>query len=176
MIHKSLNHTNIVKFEEMFEDAENVYLVLELCHNGVCFNVPRGLTAEHERYREAPRQIHGARGALLHGADTRRMPEHAPKLDYPPRLEAGQCVPRQRHADQDRRLWSRSTAQIPRGTQEDGVWHAQLHRARDPVRPGRWTQLRSGRVVRRSHSLHAARRAAAVPDVQCAEDLRSHPP
>ena len=35
MIHKSLNHTNIVKFEEMFEDAENVYLVLELCHNGV---------------------------------------------------------------------------------------------------------------------------------------------
>lgn len=34
MIHKSLNHHHIVKFEDMFEDAENVYFVLELCHNG----------------------------------------------------------------------------------------------------------------------------------------------
>jgi len=34
MIHKSLSHRHIVKFEEMFEDSENVYFVLELCHNG----------------------------------------------------------------------------------------------------------------------------------------------
>ncbi|KAG8835886.1 Cell cycle serine/threonine-protein kinase cdc5/MSD2 [Serendipita sp. 399] len=34
-IHKSLNHPNIVKFEECFEDEENVYMVLELCQGGV---------------------------------------------------------------------------------------------------------------------------------------------
>lgn len=32
-IHKSLHHTNIVKFEGFFEDNENVYILLELCTN-----------------------------------------------------------------------------------------------------------------------------------------------
>ena len=32
-IHKSLHHTNIVKFEGFFEDSENVYILLELCTN-----------------------------------------------------------------------------------------------------------------------------------------------
>ena len=32
-IHKSLHHENIVKFEHYFEDAENVYILLELCYN-----------------------------------------------------------------------------------------------------------------------------------------------
>lgn len=32
-IHRSLNHTNIVKFEHFFEDSENVYILLELCTN-----------------------------------------------------------------------------------------------------------------------------------------------
>ena len=32
-IHKSINHENIVKFEHYFEDAEYVYLLIELCHN-----------------------------------------------------------------------------------------------------------------------------------------------
>lgn len=32
-IHRSLNHKNIVKFEHVFEDAENVYILLELCTN-----------------------------------------------------------------------------------------------------------------------------------------------
>jgi polo-like kinase 1 len=32
-IHKSLHHTNIVKFEGFFEDTENVYILLELCTN-----------------------------------------------------------------------------------------------------------------------------------------------
>jgi polo-like kinase 1 len=32
-IHKSLNHQNVVKFEHVFEDHENVYILLELCTN-----------------------------------------------------------------------------------------------------------------------------------------------
>ena len=32
-IHKSLNHKNIVKFEHVFEDENNVYILLELCKN-----------------------------------------------------------------------------------------------------------------------------------------------
>ena len=32
-IHKSLNHTNIVKFEHFFEDTDYVYIILELCTN-----------------------------------------------------------------------------------------------------------------------------------------------
>jgi polo-like kinase 1 len=32
-IHKSLHHPNIVSFEHYFEDSENVYILLEMCHN-----------------------------------------------------------------------------------------------------------------------------------------------
>lgn len=32
-IHRSLNHPNIVHFEHVFEDGENVYILLELCTN-----------------------------------------------------------------------------------------------------------------------------------------------
>ena len=32
-IHKSLHHPNIVAFERYFEDSENVYLLIEICHN-----------------------------------------------------------------------------------------------------------------------------------------------
>jgi len=32
-IHKSLHHAHIVQFENCFEDAENVYIFLELCTN-----------------------------------------------------------------------------------------------------------------------------------------------
>jgi len=32
-IHKSLNHKNIVKFEHVFEDNENVYILLEICQH-----------------------------------------------------------------------------------------------------------------------------------------------
>lgn len=32
-IHRSLHHTNIVAFEHFFEDNENVYILLEMCHN-----------------------------------------------------------------------------------------------------------------------------------------------
>lgn len=33
-IHEPLNHPNVVKFLGCFEDNINVYMVLELCHNG----------------------------------------------------------------------------------------------------------------------------------------------
>ena len=32
-IHKSIHHENIVNFERYFEDKNNVYILLELCHN-----------------------------------------------------------------------------------------------------------------------------------------------
>jgi len=32
-LHKQLSHHNIVKFEHVFEDQENVYILLELCHH-----------------------------------------------------------------------------------------------------------------------------------------------
>jgi polo-like kinase 1 len=32
-IHRSLHHPNVVGFEHFFEDNENVYILLELCHN-----------------------------------------------------------------------------------------------------------------------------------------------
>lgn len=33
-IHKSLEHNNIVRFIDFFEDSKNVYIILELCENG----------------------------------------------------------------------------------------------------------------------------------------------
>ena len=32
-IHKSLNNNHVVKFEHVFEDHENVYILLEICTN-----------------------------------------------------------------------------------------------------------------------------------------------
>lgn len=32
-IHRSIHHPNVVGFEHFFEDAENVYILLELCTN-----------------------------------------------------------------------------------------------------------------------------------------------
>jgi len=32
-LHKSIHHQNIVKFEHVFEDADNVYIMLEFCQN-----------------------------------------------------------------------------------------------------------------------------------------------
>lgn len=34
-IHRSLKNTNIVQFEHVFEDSDNVYILLELCPNQV---------------------------------------------------------------------------------------------------------------------------------------------
>ena len=35
-LHQAMCHTNIVRFEECFEDDQNVYMVMEVCTNGVC--------------------------------------------------------------------------------------------------------------------------------------------
>ncbi|CCX31387.1 Similar to Serine/threonine-protein kinase plo1; acc. no. P50528 [Pyronema omphalodes CBS 100304] len=32
-VHKTMQHPNIVRFIEVFEDDENIYMILELCHN-----------------------------------------------------------------------------------------------------------------------------------------------
>ena len=32
-IHRSLSHKNVVKVERVFEDSENVYILMELCPN-----------------------------------------------------------------------------------------------------------------------------------------------
>ena len=32
-IHRSLDHENVVKFDRYFEDTENVYILLDICHN-----------------------------------------------------------------------------------------------------------------------------------------------
>ncbi|KAI0941865.1 hypothetical protein AcV7_002434 [Taiwanofungus camphoratus] len=40
-IHRALEHPNIVHFEECFEDDENVYMTLELCHNGSLMDMLR---------------------------------------------------------------------------------------------------------------------------------------
>ena len=32
-IHRSLHHSGVVGFEHFFEDAENVYIILELCQS-----------------------------------------------------------------------------------------------------------------------------------------------
>lgn len=37
-IHKSLNHPNIVKFLDFFEDDKNVYIMLQLCRYGDIYN------------------------------------------------------------------------------------------------------------------------------------------
>lgn len=40
-IQRSLNHPNIVKLQECFEDEENVYMTLELCHSGSLMDMLR---------------------------------------------------------------------------------------------------------------------------------------
>ncbi|CAL1698741.1 unnamed protein product [Somion occarium] len=40
-IHRSLEHPNIVRFQDCFEDDENVYMTLELCHNGSLMDMLR---------------------------------------------------------------------------------------------------------------------------------------
>lgn len=32
-IHRSLIHENVVRFDRYFEDNENVYIMLDICHN-----------------------------------------------------------------------------------------------------------------------------------------------
>ncbi len=45
MIHKSMRHRHIVKFEHFFEDHDNVYILLELCPNNVMLSPCRPSTS-----------------------------------------------------------------------------------------------------------------------------------
>jgi polo-like kinase 1 len=47
-IHRSLHHQNIVGFEHFFEDAENVYILLELCANQTLNELIRRRKRLHE--------------------------------------------------------------------------------------------------------------------------------
>jgi serine/threonine protein kinase len=38
-IHKTLHHQNIVELREVFEDDRNLYIMLELCENGVISSI-----------------------------------------------------------------------------------------------------------------------------------------
>ncbi|KIJ59921.1 hypothetical protein HYDPIDRAFT_177620 [Hydnomerulius pinastri MD-312] len=40
-IHRSLSHPNIVRFQDCFEDDDNVYMTLELCHSGSLMDMLR---------------------------------------------------------------------------------------------------------------------------------------
>ena len=37
-IHRSLHQINVVQFEHVFEDTDNVYILLELCSNQVIYH------------------------------------------------------------------------------------------------------------------------------------------
>ena len=47
-IHRSLHHNNIVGFEHFFEDAENVYILLEICRNQTLNELLRRRKRLHE--------------------------------------------------------------------------------------------------------------------------------
>jgi polo-like kinase 1 len=47
-IHRSLNHNHVVGFERFFEDAENVYIILELCTNQALNDLLRRRKRLHE--------------------------------------------------------------------------------------------------------------------------------
>ncbi|WVQ80413.1 hypothetical protein IAT38_002518 [Cryptococcus sp. DSM 104549] len=47
-LHQMLTHPNVVRFDDCFEDDENVYMVLELCHNGSLMDLLR----RRKRYTE----------------------------------------------------------------------------------------------------------------------------
>ncbi|KIR55150.1 PLK/PLK1 protein kinase [Cryptococcus gattii Ru294] len=47
-LHQMLAHPNIVRFDDCFEDEENVYMILELCHHGSLMDLLR----RRKRYTE----------------------------------------------------------------------------------------------------------------------------
>lgn len=47
-IHRSLHHENIVRFDRYFEDKENVYIMLDICHNQSLSDLVRRRKRLHE--------------------------------------------------------------------------------------------------------------------------------
>jgi polo-like kinase 1 len=53
-LHRSLRHRNIVAFRDVFEDSENVYIVLEYCQN----NTLKELVKRRKRITEYEAQVY----------------------------------------------------------------------------------------------------------------------
>jgi serine/threonine protein kinase len=69
-VHQSLQHPNIVRYQECFEDKNNVYIILELCEN----KVPPSLAfirliAESTGYVEEEETPNGAGSSFFHAPD-----------------------------------------------------------------------------------------------------------
>lgn len=67
-MHQSLQHPNIVRYQECFEDKSNVYIVLELCENKVP-HPPRHwpmLTVESVRHVTNTKTSDGTGSSILH--------------------------------------------------------------------------------------------------------------
>lgn len=107
-----LKHPHIVRFDDCFEDEENVYMVLELCDHGVSWNTrPEVLEAddwlclEHAGPAETPETVYRTRSTLLHDPNHRRVPVHAPNKRHSPRPQAGESVLGRGYERQSRGLW-----------------------------------------------------------------------
>lgn len=125
-IHRSLAHRHVVGFHGFFEDADFVYVVLELCRRrvrgrgggtrrgwgweGVVVGRPPVLTvprcspspAVAAGAAQAAEGAERARGAVLPAPDHPGLPVPAQPPRHTPRPQAGQPLPQRRHGGQDR--------------------------------------------------------------------------
>ena len=70
-IRKALDHPNIVRFIDYFEDEVNAYMILELCPSGSLMNM------HHYRH------IYGTRGPIFHGSKYWCLPIHVHPPGHP---------------------------------------------------------------------------------------------
>lgn len=75
-IHRSLKHSNIVRFYNVVEDKDNIYLILELCENRVstsnwhCTLLANAISPDAKHHAQKKRRhVDRARDEILHGAD-----------------------------------------------------------------------------------------------------------
>lgn len=61
-LHKSVKHRNICQLDRVFQDEENVYMLLELCPNGV----PFGLTPDHVLANKKEEETDDTRDPVFH--------------------------------------------------------------------------------------------------------------
>ena len=149
-IHRELCHKHVVKFEDVFEDKDNVYILMELCLNQTMLELvkrkKRLTESETRRYMlqmvsRPPFSIgHAAvffaalrsldscwRGCARRGA-AGRDPVHARQQGDPQGPQARQPLPRQGRRGQDRRLRPGVQAAVRRRAQADALRHPKLHR------------------------------------------------
>lgn len=93
-----LTHPNIVTFEDCFEDDENVYMMLELCENGVSCIVlvlVAGVEADSvvtDGPSSEAEKIYRTRSSRHPRPTHRRLSVHAPDQRHSPGLEARKSV------------------------------------------------------------------------------------